>query len=240
MSRKHLCQLVRNFKVAMVAILEPFSDVSKMSRLAYLLGLSNFCSNAEMGGKIWVFWYELYEFDVLCMSNQMITGWVRNGVDNLLVTFVYEKCNTVERRGLWDRLKTICMEGPWMVVGDFNIIREDRERVGGNPRPLTSMVDFNECLDSCGLLELAVEGFKPFVEAIWREPVPSSGFFKLAEKLRKVKVALKTWNMNVFRHVSQTIKVLKERLEMLESQLENSYNEEIESEYLITKIELEI
>lgn len=144
--------------MAMVAVSEPFSDDSKMSRLAYLLGLSKYCSNAAMGGKIRVFWNELYEFEVLCMSNQMITGWVRKGVENVLVTFVYAKCNSVERRGLWDSLKTICMEDPWLVVGDFNIIREDRELVGGNPWPLTSMADFNECLDSCGLLELAIEG----------------------------------------------------------------------------------
>lgn len=83
-------------------------------------------------------------------------------------------------------------------------------------------------------------GFKPFVEAILRELVSSSGLCKLAEKLRKVKVALKVWNINVFGHVSQNIKALNERLEMLESQLENNYNEKIECEYLITKTELEI
>ncbi|KAF5475816.1 hypothetical protein F2P56_007582 [Juglans regia] len=158
MSWKHLCRLVRKFNVVIVAISESFSEVSKMDQLAYLLGLSNHCSNAEMGGKLWVFWSESYEFEVLCMSNQMITGWVRNGVENFLVTFVFAKCNPVERRGLWDSLKATCIEGPWLVVGDFNIIRDDQERVGGNPRPLNSMAEFNECLDSCGLLDLTVDG----------------------------------------------------------------------------------
>ncbi|KAF5468901.1 hypothetical protein F2P56_013012 [Juglans regia] len=113
---------------------------------------------------------------------------------------------SVERRGLWDSLKTICMEGPCMVMVDFNIIRDDRERVGGNPRPLNSMDEFNECLDSCGLLDLAVEGFKPFVEVIWLEPVQSSGFYKLAEKLRKVKIALRTWNrkLDIWEHREET------------------------------------
>lgn len=47
---------------------------------------------------------------------------------------------------------------PWIVVGDFKAIRSDDERIEGNPRPLSSMVDFNDCLDRCGLFELSHGG----------------------------------------------------------------------------------
>ncbi|KAF5475510.1 hypothetical protein F2P56_007310 [Juglans regia] len=83
-------------------------------------------------------------------------------------------------------------------------------------------------------------GFKPFVEAIWRESMLSTGLNKLSEKLRKVKIALRTWNQNTFGHVGQTIKVPEERLEILECQLQNSNDAEIENDYLITKAELNI
>ncbi|KAG2674065.1 hypothetical protein I3760_13G119000 [Carya illinoinensis] len=49
-------------------------------------------------------------------------------------------------------------ESPWLVVGDFNIIREHSERVGGQPRPLASMENFNNCIDHYGLLELQFMG----------------------------------------------------------------------------------
>lgn len=63
---------------------------------------------------------------------QMITSWFLRGAANLLVTFVYAKCNQVERYDLWNSLKEVCIDGPWMVVGDFNISRKDQERMGGN------------------------------------------------------------------------------------------------------------
>lgn len=45
-------------------------------------------------------------------------------------------------------------------MGDFNIIRKDKERNGGNSRPLSSMANFNDYLDSCSLLDLLVVGQK--------------------------------------------------------------------------------
>lgn len=32
---------------------------------------------------------------------------------------------------------------PWMVVGDFNSIKEDGEWIGSQPHPLVTMEDFN-------------------------------------------------------------------------------------------------
>lgn len=43
-------------------------------------------------------------------------------------------------------------------MGDFNIIRGDGERIGGNPGALSAMEEFNVCLDNCGLLELSYFG----------------------------------------------------------------------------------
>ncbi|XP_022854164.1 uncharacterized protein LOC111375558 [Olea europaea var. sylvestris] len=46
----------------------------------------------------------------------------------------------------------------WLLAGDFNIIREDGERIGGQPRPLSAMGEFNDCLDNCGLVEMRAHG----------------------------------------------------------------------------------
>ncbi|KAK2648870.1 hypothetical protein Ddye_016359 [Dipteronia dyeriana] len=41
-----------------------------------------------------------------------------------------------------------------MVIGDFNAIRVDSERIGGHPRPLISMLECNDCLDKYCLFDL--------------------------------------------------------------------------------------
>ncbi|KAL5999682.1 hypothetical protein ACLOJK_037967, partial [Asimina triloba] len=57
-------------------------------------------------------------------------------------------CSYVERRALWQELEGLqVIDQPWIVVGDFNTIRTDSERIGGNPRSLPSMNEFNEFID---------------------------------------------------------------------------------------------
>lgn len=47
---------------------------------------------------------------------------------------------------------------PWLVMGDFNVIREDMKRTSGNHPPISTMEEFNSCLDNCGLMEVAFQG----------------------------------------------------------------------------------
>ncbi|KAG2693811.1 hypothetical protein I3760_08G113100 [Carya illinoinensis] len=66
----------------------------------------------------------------------------------------HAKCNQDERKDLWDHLCSILGVGvPWMVLGDFNIIRVDDERIGGRPRPFSAMEEFNGCINRCGLID---------------------------------------------------------------------------------------
>lgn len=50
-----------------------------------------------------------------------------------------------ERRALWADLEHRQMNDcPWMILGDFNAIRMDSERIGSHSRPLISMFEFND------------------------------------------------------------------------------------------------
>lgn len=44
------------------------------------------------------------------------------------------------------------------MVGDFNCIRNDGERVGGRLRPRITMEEINQCIDTCGVVELKTIG----------------------------------------------------------------------------------
>ncbi|KAJ0103213.1 hypothetical protein Patl1_06269 [Pistacia atlantica] len=82
--------------------------------------------------------------------------------------------------------------------------------------------------------------FRRCVEEAWKEPTIFVGLRRLAEKLKKTKLALRAWNKKVFGHVGQNIKELDERFEVLESHLQGGYDKEVECDYLVTKLELDI
>lgn len=75
-SRKCLKSLLRKYCVGIVGILEPFQDARKMPRLASYLGFSKYCCNDSSGGKVWIYWKDVYDFGVVHMSNQALTGWL--------------------------------------------------------------------------------------------------------------------------------------------------------------------
>lgn len=74
---------------------------------------------------------------------------------------------------------------------------------------------------------------------MWKEPIHELGLEKLGVKLKKSKIALKSWNKNIFGCVDQNISELDDRLALAEDNLQNNYSTEVEQELIITKSELE-
>ncbi|XP_022869153.1 uncharacterized protein LOC111388629 [Olea europaea var. sylvestris] len=160
-SKGRIGKLVRKLNVEILGIAKPFLGEEKMKLLACKIKLPNFISNEKTRGKLWIFWSEDYKVDWVHFSDQALHGVFMKGEYKMLVSFIYAKCNALERRKLWQELENVRVSGlPWVVSSDFNIIRNDFERVGGHPRPLQAMEDFNECIDKCCLLEVPVLGRK--------------------------------------------------------------------------------
>ncbi|XP_035542838.1 uncharacterized protein LOC118345290, partial [Juglans regia] len=103
-----------------------------MSRLQSRLNIACSVSIEEVGGKLWVMWAAGMHVSLVDVSKQHITVIMSDGDKN-------------------DEL-------PWIIVGDFNAIRYDSERRGGNPRPVAVMDEFNEFIEFAGFMELRFEG----------------------------------------------------------------------------------
>ncbi|XP_035546560.1 uncharacterized protein LOC118348616 [Juglans regia] len=130
-----------------------------MASLGYFLDFNHYASNANQGGKLWVFWNIPNIFEILRCTTQTVSGWFKWDVHRVFVTFVYAKCSYVDRRELWHDIEEWTdLDQPWLVLGDFNVIRRYSERVGGNPQPFISTLEFNDCIDRCGLLETSSSG----------------------------------------------------------------------------------
>ncbi|XP_070034361.1 uncharacterized protein [Nicotiana tomentosiformis] len=76
------------------------------------------------------------------------------------VTVVYAFNTREERRSLWTYLEGIIqgVNMPWLVIGDLNSVLKVKDRVGGNPISMEEIMDFHNCVEACGPLELLCTG----------------------------------------------------------------------------------
>ena len=72
----------------------------------------NFINNAEVGGKVWLFWDDEPKFELVAMSDQALSGWFICGNIRVMVTIVYASCFWVTRLELWDHICGLDM-GSW-------------------------------------------------------------------------------------------------------------------------------
>ncbi|XP_026451527.1 uncharacterized protein LOC113351815 [Papaver somniferum] len=102
-------------------------------------------------GNIWLFWNKtLPTPKVVSMSSQMITV----GIGDSLISGVHVHVGAVQRRFLWSEMEMISeLKNPWLILGDFNAITCAEEKIGGKTPNKRSMLDFNNCIDDCGLLQ---------------------------------------------------------------------------------------
>ena len=76
------------------------------------------------------------------------------------ITFVYGENHERHRRVLWEALKSIAltMEDAWCILGDFNSILHQGNRIGGIDIQDTEVRHFEECIRACDLQEMKSKG----------------------------------------------------------------------------------
>lgn len=159
MSRNRLKILIGKLKPKVLMLAEPMISNTKIQVWRNRLKFDNCISNAVVGGKLWLMWKQETKLVVQDMRDKFITVSMMDNLKPIYVTLVYAKCYYQERRRLWSALEdTNTNNLPWIVVGDFNIIRYDHERHGGRPRNAVAMEDFNHTIDICGLMEIPFSG----------------------------------------------------------------------------------
>ncbi|XP_043697077.1 uncharacterized protein LOC122647841 [Telopea speciosissima] len=153
--------------------------------------------------------------------------------------------NTLEGRlELWKDIEEIAagMIDPWAVMGDFNIVRHQNEKLGGEAILHGAVEDFNACIFNSGLADLKWKGEmftwspKPFkffdawtthgdyfevVKKGWAFPIKpqSNPLLCFAAKLRNVKLELKRWNKEDFGDVFHSVKVAEEELSRIQADI---------------------
>ncbi|XP_061362450.1 uncharacterized protein LOC133306185 [Gastrolobium bilobum] len=77
-----------------------------------------------------------------------------------LATFVYGSPRRIERIKLWEELMVIAesVVGPWVVIGDFNSVLRQYEKVGGLDVCWRSIQDMQKCLEKCRVSDIGFKG----------------------------------------------------------------------------------
>ncbi|XP_077251951.1 uncharacterized protein LOC143891204 [Tasmannia lanceolata] len=115
--------------------------------------------NHVIKGRIWILWDpDRVKLDIQRDSSQFIHASVRLLQTNqaFKLTVVYGRNYGGDRKILWQDLKSLnsTIQDPWIVMGDFNVIRDHSERSYGALHNQHDIEDFNDCINSCSLMDL--------------------------------------------------------------------------------------
>jgi hypothetical protein len=114
-------------------------------------------------GRIWVCWKKTdYEVTVIDKCDQSINCCIKSLKTNLcwFHSFVYGANKGLDRKLLWSNLsamKTKVDDSPWMICGDFNVVKSLAEKWGSD-RLNAYEVEFGQCLNDLEVLDLNFSG----------------------------------------------------------------------------------
>lgn len=167
MPHKHMevSEFVRRHGIDIVGLLDTRVQYSKMLQV-----MNNCLPRWEIEtnyslcstGKIWVCWQGGFD-RVACVNKdeqQITLEFTKINGDRFCVTMVYASTNMVMRRELRNAL--IAIEGSmtvqWVVIGDFNLILNLQERVGGPDIQPYHFVNFLDCVNIIKLSNMRYRG----------------------------------------------------------------------------------
>ncbi|KAK9983648.1 hypothetical protein SO802_033173 [Lithocarpus litseifolius] len=132
-------------------------------------------NNISYTGGRWILWDSIQvEISELSSTEQEIHVVVKDLSLNSswLMSAVYASPRYVERRLLWDNLSKVAKLHtlPWIIAGDFNEVLLGEENFGGRLVSISRAVNFQECLNTYGMIDLGFSG--PWYTWTNQQPLP--------------------------------------------------------------------
>ncbi|KAK9740364.1 hypothetical protein RND81_03G029600 [Saponaria officinalis] len=108
-----------------------FRSVSRRRFSAFQI-LHNYSDHSN--GRLWAIWRRGdIQVQLLSSGSQWLHLHVVEDACSFLVTFVCGLNDVAGEMVLWDFLKTVSTQLPWVVLGDFNCVRSASERISSAP-----------------------------------------------------------------------------------------------------------
>lgn len=99
---------------------------------------------------------------VLAQYSNLVDCQVVSNGSSFYLSFVYAFPEPSNRHYLWERLERIATSrsDPWLIMGDFNEIKDNTEKRGWPRRPESSFLDFRRMITTCDFQDLKSTGDK--------------------------------------------------------------------------------
>lgn len=82
-----------------------------------------------------------------------------NNSQSCIISSIYARCNNGKRLELWEKLEDIDDNNtPWIIGGEFDVILNEEEKMGGLDFSQNKVVDFGQFISKCALSELRFVG----------------------------------------------------------------------------------
>ena len=117
-----------------------------------------------VGGILLMWKSHILDFHVIGEGAQGVYGVVevRNSSTSFIFTAIYASPKFHIRKHLWHDLETFAqhLNKPWLVLGDFNEVINQSEKLGGRPVSRMRSDLFATTMDNCELVDLGFSGPK--------------------------------------------------------------------------------
>ncbi|XP_020218744.1 uncharacterized protein LOC109801977 [Cajanus cajan] len=156
--------MIYNHEVGLLCLLEThISGERAMEVTRRILLEKKFLVHAQgHSGGLWCLWDpKRWNIEVVHHSFQFIHLKVLNDSSHWFCTIVYASPHPQDRIMLWRELTQISkhIDGPWNLVGDFNVVLHQHERMGGALNAnLRGDCAFRYFVDQCSLMDIGFNG----------------------------------------------------------------------------------
>ncbi|XP_074288617.1 uncharacterized protein LOC141613774 [Silene latifolia] len=163
--QKVIRNFIQNKEVGLFGLLETKINGANVGNVSHNMfenwSVTTNCS-LHKGGRVWLIWQpSLFDVMILQYDPQFIHNKVHIKATNkfFFLTMVYAFNDGNDRVDLGQKLVSFASNchGPWALAGDFNTVISPDERLGGNTKH-EDMEDFIDCLDKCGMSDIAATG----------------------------------------------------------------------------------
>lgn len=139
---------------------------TSISNALSVFSLTNFVSVPPIGfaGGLCLAWNSNISLTVTLQKNFTINALIspdHSTTDVWQLSTIYCPSNPVGKPHFWELLSTIAsaFDGPWLMIGDFNSIISQTEKIGGIPFASSSNHNFQNDLNGIGMIDLGFSGY---------------------------------------------------------------------------------
>ncbi|GLT61710.1 hypothetical protein SLA2020_343970 [Shorea laevis] len=166
--RRSVMHLKRIHNPTRLLILETKISGPNAQEVADFLGFPKSCI-INLDGLVeglWLLWDDSrLSMDILSTNNQAIHVVIQVS-NNPLFLFnwffsgIYGRPQFEIRNMLWQELFAMAniIQGPWMIIGDFNDVVDQSVKFGGNEISQTRAQDYLDCMNNCDMVDLGFIG----------------------------------------------------------------------------------